>query len=840
MEVQYQGQKQVYTYEIREMEMDNTPSFGRLLKEYRKTSDLTQEQLAEKVGYSIETIKKIEAGKLRPGKPLAEQLADVLRVAPEDHEAFIKIARQEIQPRVRDQPKQPIDLTVKKRKLRLWHALSSTGQSDHLRASADRNRIHMLAKVNIFWIKGVLENSLHGAAAITLGMEYRSQAVLNPWDRIVPQPDSPACALPPETRITEIFDDLNGELLILGAPGAGKTTLLLDLARDLIARSEDDAQHPIPVVFNLSAWAEQCLPLAVWLVEEMSMRYDVPRKVGRAWVETDQILPLLDGLDEVLLERREACVDAINLFRQDHGLVSLVVCSRVDDYELLTTRLKLQGAILVQPLTSEQIDIYLASAGDQLAALRMVLAEDMVLLDMARLPLMINIMSLAYHGVAVNTLPTGSTVEERRAYLFAAYVDRVLQRRSSIPYFSQGQTIRWLSWLASSMRQNTQTIFFIERMQPTWLRAHAQRQHYAFGVGLIIGLITGFAWGVAWGVVNGLMFGLSYGLLFGLVNGATNGFTIGLVVGLAVSKDTTAVAPHEAISKSIKYMLRVGLIIGAASGFVTGLMLELVYGLPHGLPLGLAVGIVGGLSSGVTVGLVAHPDKIEIVETIRWLWSQAKANVARKLVFGLVTGLVIGSVLGLANGLAWGVTYGLAYGLASGLATSLATGLIMILAAGLTTGEFEEKTVPNQGIWRSARNTIYASLAFGSASGLVFGVIYGIINSLFELKYGFVGGLVGGLSHGAVVGILGGLVYGGLACVQHMVLRSIFYLDDFIPWSYTHFLDYATERVLLRKVGGGYIYMHRLLLEYFAKLYDEGGTRNEANNRPAPIGNTTA
>jgi hypothetical protein len=32
------------------------------------------------------------------------------------------------------------------------------------------------------------------------------------------------------------------------------------------------------------------------------------------------------------------------------------------------------------------------------------------------------------------------------------------------------------------------------------------------------------------------------------------------------------------------------------------------------------------------------------------------------------------------------------------------------------------------------------------------------------------------------------------------------------------FLDYATERIFLRKVGGGYIFIHRMPLEYFAGL----------------------
>jgi hypothetical protein len=32
------------------------------------------------------------------------------------------------------------------------------------------------------------------------------------------------------------------------------------------------------------------------------------------------------------------------------------------------------------------------------------------------------------------------------------------------------------------------------------------------------------------------------------------------------------------------------------------------------------------------------------------------------------------------------------------------------------------------------------------------------------------------------------------------------------------FLDYAAKRIFLHKVGGGYIFVHRLLQDYFAGL----------------------
>ena len=37
------------------------------------------------------------------------------------------------------------------------------------------------------------------------------------------------------------------------------------------------------------------------------------------------------------------------------------------------------------------------------------------------------------------------------------------------------------------------------------------------------------------------------------------------------------------------------------------------------------------------------------------------------------------------------------------------------------------------------------------------------------------------------------------------------------PWHYAAFLDYAAERILLRKVGGSYTFIHRYLLNYFAR-----------------------
>ena len=354
---------------------------------------------------------------------------------------------------------------------------------------ASRNRRAMIEKVWAIWITGVLQPSLPRTFCLDLGLTERPAMVTRTLDLYVQRPDLADQVQAPGTRLIDVFDRLDRALLILGAPGAGKTTLLLTLARDLLIRAAQDPEQPIPVVFPLSSWATQRRPLADWLVDALNEQYDVPRKTGQAWVETDQILPLLDGLDEVAPEHRAACVEAINTFRQDHGLLPLVVCSRVADYEALGTRLRLQGALVVQPLTRAQVDSYLTQVGQPLAAVREALQEDPTLWELLDTPLMLTIVTLAYAGQPVGALRTHGTPDERRQHLFATYVDRMFQRRSATPATPASRpSAGWPGW-PGRLAQHSQTVFYLEQMQPDWL-PHRQRWMPTIGVGLGVGPVA--------------------------------------------------------------------------------------------------------------------------------------------------------------------------------------------------------------------------------------------------------------------------------------------------------------------------------------------------------------
>jgi DNA polymerase III delta prime subunit len=689
----------------------------------------------------------------------------------------------------------------------------STGSSV---APDRRNRERMLERVHTFWIKGVLEQSLHGAALIALDLHEQSDLIENPWRLVLQEVDQPARSLPPGTRITQAYTEAGGELLILGEPGAGKTTLLLELARDLLDRAKQDDTHPMPVVFNLSSWASKRQPIAEWLVEELNTKYQVPRKMGKEWVETDQLLLLLDGLDEVSPTFRLACVDAINTYRREHGLIPTVVCSRSADYPTQTTRVLLHSAVVVQPLTPQQIYDYLSNAGEQLESVREALHDDPALQELAATPLMLSVLTLAYQGRSSQDLLGADSPETRRRQVFAAYVQRMLQRRSAETHYPLQQTMHWLKWLASQMARHSQTEFYIERMQMNWLPErwfHKVLSSLVFGLiyGLFFGLIFGYSFMLVLSPPHGLLYGLLIGLFNILVFGVLNGLVFGVLAGFRNTGQTTG--KRNSLWGRMGWNLLKNRI---AYGFICGLLNALLL-----LWLvGPVASLIDGLLIGVAYGWLGKFDReIRPVEVVTWSWVSVRRNMNRFLGGGLLIGFLYGQVTSLFYG-----SSHLAH-LFFGLIVGVSVGLILGLMSGLSNEMLDKRNrvIPNQGIRNSLQNSLLLGLMYGLVFGLIFGLVYGqvfywILGPNYVTSYNINNGLVYGPAVGLIVAGAVWISNGGAACTLHALLRFLLWRAKDIPWNYPQFLDYATERILLRKIGGGYSFVHRLLLEYFASL----------------------
>ena len=220
----------------------------------------------------------------------------------------------------------------------------------------------------------------------------------------------------------------------------------------------------------------------------------MPRRLAGHWIEHEQVLPLVDGLDEVTLEQRSACVDAINAFHKANGFLPLVVCSRVADYEALCARLRLTGAVTIQPLTRPQVDGYLRRAGTALSGVSATLRQDETLWELLDTPLMLSILTLAYQVPDVQIARFKGTLEARRKALFEAYIKAMFRRREASSLYTPQQMRHWLSWLGQAMGRYDQTVLYLERMRPEWMPKAQARLHRIGSVlfgGLIFGLNVG-------------------------------------------------------------------------------------------------------------------------------------------------------------------------------------------------------------------------------------------------------------------------------------------------------------------------------------------------------------
>jgi len=78
--------------------MDEPTSFGYWVRRRRKALDLTQGDLARRVGCAEVTIQKIEADERRPAAQIAALLAEQLQIPPNERAAFLSAARGKLMP----------------------------------------------------------------------------------------------------------------------------------------------------------------------------------------------------------------------------------------------------------------------------------------------------------------------------------------------------------------------------------------------------------------------------------------------------------------------------------------------------------------------------------------------------------------------------------------------------------------------------------------------------------------------------------------------------------------------------------------------------------------------
>ena len=105
-------------------------------------------------------------------------------------------------------------------------------------------------------------------------------------------------------------------LMVLGDPGIGKSTFLRKVGLEALKKKNGNFQHECtPVFLELKRFTENSIDIEAMITHEFKVcGYPYPEQMMKTTLESDKLLLLLDGLDEVPRENVNKVVDKIGDF----------------------------------------------------------------------------------------------------------------------------------------------------------------------------------------------------------------------------------------------------------------------------------------------------------------------------------------------------------------------------------------------------------------------------------------------------------------------------------------------------------------------------------------------
>lgn len=685
----------------------------------------------------------------------------------------------------------------------------------------------LASKVRQFWIEGKLEQDITLKPPIELDKKLLPKAVKNDWEGVINVPNQDEENVPAGKILMTLFDEKERSLLILGEPGYGKTISLLVLAQDLIRRFEQDASQPVPIVLFLSTWSDSKISMKDWAIREINQKYKIPEDQSALLIEEGRIILMLDGLDEVVPNQREACVKAINdLYAEQAALgqkIGLAVCSRHDAYSRLAERFNFEGAVSLQPLSEAQISAYLLKASDTTAGLQQLLEATPSLLEEAQSPLMLGMINIAYQldPEAFTSWREELQQDGPQNLLVQTYLGYVLERKGrKDPPFSSETVVNGLSWIAKRLKTHHHSAFWLENIQPDWM---TNLGHRVLNIGLysiILGLLLALILHALWYASDSID-------AAGDIANQTNRFWYLLCplwifivaiwdywrIKTMSQAEQDRQRQRNRWQEALWIVLRIGFyfiiwcILWVAACFLfhgASWPVEASVWLSHPMEGGVIVAVMYGMRAGIR----NNQDYIGVTESLRWSGQRSLKGLG----LGLLGGFLVWVIFYIF--LKGTVGYETFADMLPNLWFNLQEcGLIGLLFGGLRMGLSEDKTVPNEGIKLSIRNGLFAAVIVGPVFGLLFGFL---IAQIFD-GLGWEAYVLAASLTGVVVFLVAFLWFGGLNVIRHYCLRLVLSLTGQLPLRLVPFLDYLSELILLQRVGGSYMFRNSLLWDHFAE-----------------------
>jgi hypothetical protein len=622
-----------------------------------------------------------------------------------------------------------------------------------------RARRHLLDVTERLWVRDALEASLQSAVRLEVGLGEQLGAVRDPFGTPTPLALADGAPLPSGTRLRDVvLDEPGNRMLVLGAPGAGKTTHLLGLAADQVRVAREDQRAPVPLVLLLSTWVDGPDGLAGWVAAEARQRYMIDTNHTMAWLASGSVLLLLDGLDEVDEALRERCLAVIEEFCTSprHRECGLVVTSRAQEFRELQRKLSVSRAVRVLPLSREQISHTLAQGGPGPAALRRAVDEDPALADMLTTPLMLGVAVLAFARLEPGaSLPSG----DHRQALFGLYVHQMLHRVRALRA-SADQAGAADAWEPAAVYRHL-----------VWLARLMSRQ----GQTIFYPDLMTPAWlpdrHTRWPLAPRRGPRARLARRLGWDHTST-----GLVGGrLAAVAGALSAAPLGALVHGPS-----GALLATAGGAVV---------LGGGVALAFGVVFQSSAAERLSTPVVGH-DTYNIYAATSWTWSWTSA------LRGLVTWAIFGAVL-------CGVLATAGATVAESLAVAAVLGCGGVLAGGNVPDHEKPPAVRGGALQASLRRlgrlllTLVVLVLAQAVAAVALGAPWKALLAALPATTAFM------LTAGP-----------GRAWLRHSAASYGARASGLLPADLDRLLRAGEDRVLLRRVGGGYMFLHRDLQEY--------------------------
>ncbi|MFN6518546.1 MAG: tetratricopeptide repeat protein [Nostoc sp. CreGUA01] len=608
------------------------------------------------------------------------------------------------------------------------------------------------------WVESRLEGQLHHAVRLNLQKETQPQQV-RPWGMEMKVAIAqPSRLLSPETTIGEVFDQCSGRLLILGEPGAGKTTSLLDLAVELLQRAKDDPQQRIPVLVDLSDWQ----PITSQSNSRQSratsrFRGFSQKNLSESLPEQAPVWSIANWLATKVRERYGFLPRQINQWLEEKRLIPLL--DGLDEVrpEYQQDCVRAINEWLKSDLRPRQVALCCRREQYEAYTQKLELDGAVYLQDLT--------------DEQIETFLAETNQNELKHSLvadanFLALIRRPLLLSIAVLAYKELDPTQWRQATSGGDRLNLLLDAYVRRMltQDTPSRAYrygkipnpeqSQKWLEILALELLQESETEFLIeeiGTTWlsTTLQKWLFTIFAVICWGLIVAVS---FWGLIVAVRFWGQFYRLIDLPRIGFSSCFWL--GLVIGSLYGLVPGICV--LTNLPH-------IQLVFG--------------RIEISV------SSLKAQKLLRKLSSWKTILVPTQIRVLIN--------------------KLNELTISRWCFDFEQWRFKIKTlsVPNQGIRNLWRNAIPITLIFVPLHTLILCLVLRSTSSVNNIV----------LISLSIAPLLWIDLGGGYVCIYHFLVRLSLYCTNSIPWDYARFLNYATERLLLQRVGGRYRFIHDLL-----------------------------